>query len=227
MSLSNALNSAVSGLKAQSAALSSISSNIANSSTVGFKGTSTTFESFVNKSTFTTEATGGVVSSNVRNVGLQGDIQTSTTTTNLAVNGSGFFVVSDETADGAMRFTRNGTFDTDAEGYLANEEGDYLYGWPLDEDGNIATPNSSSLNGLEAINLANLTGAPKATSEIAFGANLPSDAATILATTLRYLTAWASAIPSASPGPRPPTILGRWTPTTRPCRRIPRSLRER
>lgn len=177
MSLSNALNSAISGLKAQSSALSSISSNIANSSTVGFKSTSTSFESFVNKTTFTTESTGGVVSSNYRNVGLQGEIQTSTTTTNLAINGSGFFVVSDETADGTMRFTRDGTFDTDADGYLANQEGDYLYAWPVDESGNITTANSTSLSGLEAVNLSNLTGTPKATSSIDIGANLPSDAA--------------------------------------------------
>lgn len=177
MSLSNALNSAISGLKAQSAALSSISSNIANASTVGFKSTSTSFESFVNKTTFTTESTGGVVSSNYRNVGLQGEIQTSTTTTNLAINGSGYFVVSDETADGTMRFTRNGTFDTDSDGYLVNQEGDYLYAWPLDENGAVTSTNSSSLTGLEAVNLSNLTGAPKATTEIAFGANLPSDAA--------------------------------------------------
>lgn len=176
MSLSNALESAFSGLKAQSTALSSISSNIANASTVGYKSTGTSFESFVNRSTFTVEQTGGVTATNYRTVSLQGDIQTSTTTTNMAINGSGFFVVSDETADGTMRFTRDGTFDVDADGYLANQEGDYLYAWPLDSDGKVTSANSSSLNGLEAVNLSDLAGTPKATTEVTLGANLPSDA---------------------------------------------------
>lgn len=176
MSLSAALNTAVSGLKAQSNALASISSNIANASTVGYKTTGTSFQSFVNKSTFTTESTGGVISTNSRNISLQGEITSTTTTTNLAINGSGFFVVSDESDGGTVSFTRDGTFDIDTYGYLTNDAGDYLYAWPLDEDGNVTSTNVSSVNGLEAVNLSNLVGTPAATTTVELGANLPSDA---------------------------------------------------
>lgn len=176
MSLTSALYSGISGLTAQSKALASISSNIANSSTVGYKTTTTEFESYVDRSTFTTASTGGVLASNTRNISYQGEIQTSTTTTNIAINGSGYFVVADATSNGEIMFTRDGTFSTDDEGYLVNQEGNYLYAWPLDENGNITSANSTSTSGLVPVDLSDITGSPKATTSASIGANLPSDA---------------------------------------------------
>lgn len=178
MSITNAMYSATSALTAQSKALASISSNIANSSTTGFKSTGTSFQSFINQTEAVDERTGGVLAYNTRNVSAQGDIQSSAVTTNLAVNGSGFFVVSDDSADGDIRYTRNGSFSTDADGYLSNSEGYYLYGWALDEDGSIAARNKGSVDSLEAINTTNIKGTPKATSTMGIDANLPSDAET-------------------------------------------------
>lgn len=178
MSITNAMYSATSALKAQSKALASISSNIANSSTTGFKGTGTTFQSFINQTEAVDERTGGVLAYNTRNVSAQGEIQSSAVTTNLAINGNGFFVVADESADGTIRYTRNGSFSTDASGYLSNSEGYYLYGWALDENGAIAARNKGSVDSLEAINTTNIKGTPKATSTMGIDANLPSDAAT-------------------------------------------------
>ncbi|WP_244433904.1 flagellar basal body protein, partial [Azospirillum sp. B506] len=66
MSLTSAMYSATSGLTAQSKALASISSNIANSSTTGFKGTQTDFTSYINKNTTVDEQVGGVIASNTR-----------------------------------------------------------------------------------------------------------------------------------------------------------------
>ena len=68
MSLTSAMYSATSGLTAQSKALASISSNIANSSTTGFKGTVTQFTSYINKTTTVDEQVGGVIASNARSV---------------------------------------------------------------------------------------------------------------------------------------------------------------
>ncbi len=178
MSITSAMYSAVSGLTAQSKALASISSNIANSSTTGFKGTVTEFTSYINKTTTVDEQVGGVIASNSRSISSQGEIETSSVTTNLAVNGEGFFVVSDDTADGGTYFTRNGSFSTDSDGYLVNSEGYYLSGWKLDDSGNVSAGNKTSVDSLDSINLSNIKGTPKATSTLGIEANLPSDAET-------------------------------------------------
>ncbi|HYF90249.1 flagellar hook protein FlgE [Azospirillum sp.] len=178
MSITSAMYSATSGLTAQSKALASISSNIANSSTTGFKGTVTEFTSYINKTTTVDEQVGGVIASNTRSISSQGEIETSSVTTNLAVNGEGFFVVSDDTADGGTYFTRNGSFSTDSDGYLVNSEGYYLSGWKLDDSGNVSASNKTSVDSLESINLSNIKGTPKATSTLGIEANLPSDAET-------------------------------------------------
>ncbi|SMH28658.1 flagellar hook protein FlgE [Azospirillum agricola] len=178
MSITSAMYSAMSGLTAQSKALASISSNIANSSTTGFKGTVTSFTSYINKTTTVDEQVGGVIASNTRNINRQGEIQSSATTTNMAINGEGFFVISDASANGAIAFTRNGSFSADASGYLKNDEGNYLYGWKLDESGKITASNKTSTDSLEAVNLTSIKGTPKATSTLGVEANLPSDAET-------------------------------------------------
>ena len=178
MSLTSAMYSATSGLTAQSKALASISSNIANSSTTGFKGTQTDFTSYINKTTTVDEQVGGVIASNTRSVSRQGEIQSSATTTNMAVNGEGFFVVSNKTADGGTYYTRNGSFSADSNGYLSNSEGYYLYGWAVGSDGTVTASNKTSTDSLEAINLTSIKGTPKATSTEDIEANLPSDAAT-------------------------------------------------
>ncbi len=178
MSLTSAMYSATSGLTAQSKALASISSNIANSSTTGFKGTVTEFTSYINKTTTVDEQVGGVIASNTRSVSRQGEIQSSATTTNMAVNGNGFFVVSDKTSSGGTYFTRNGSFSTDSNGNLVNSEGYYLYGWAVGDDGTVKASNKTSTDSLEAINLTSIKGTPKATSTLDIEANLPSDAET-------------------------------------------------
>lgn len=177
MSLTNAMNSATSGLLAQSKALASISSNIANSSTTGFKSTSTSFESFLNRKNLIDEDTGGVRAYNYRNITAQGDIEMTETSTNLAVDGSGFFVVSDETSEGDTYYTRDGSFSQDDEGYLVNSDGYYLKGWALNSSGEVSAKNANSTDSLTSINLANIKGTPKATSLMSVAANLPSDAA--------------------------------------------------
>lgn len=178
MSITSALYSATSGLTAQSKALASISSNIANSSTTGYKSTGTNFQSFINQTSAVDEQVGGVIAYNYRNIAAQGEIQSSTTTTNLAINGSGFFAVSDDSSDGDIVYTRNGSFSTDSDGNLVNSEGNYLYGWSLDSTGSIAANNRNSIDSLEAINTTTVKGTPKATSSLELDANLPSDAAT-------------------------------------------------
>jgi len=175
MSLSASLSSAVSGLTAQSAALAAISENIANSSTTGYKTKETSFEALVSASMKSSAAAGGVTTSLSRAMSVQGTISTSATSTNLAINGSGYFIVANSTTGVAadLAYTRNGSFSTDASGYLVNSEGYYLQGYPTDESGNVV---GGGVSGLETINLSNLTSPAEATSTVSIAANLPADA---------------------------------------------------
>ena len=176
MGLGAALNAAVSALQAQSKTLSIISDNLANSSTVGYKSVGTTFASLLTEETSaTTYSSAGVVASATQNVGAQGVISSTSTTTNVAINGDGLFVVTDDKDLSNTYFTRDGEFDTDNEGYLVND-GYYLMGWPTDSDGNVESTNVNNVDGLEPININRYTTSAAASTEVTLKANLPADA---------------------------------------------------
>lgn len=180
MSLSSALNASVSALKSQGTALAAVSQNIANASTTAYKTTSVSFESLVTGgSSSSAKASGAVTTSVFQNMTQQGQISTTSTSTNIAIDGSGFFVVSDslENTPSAYNYSRNGEFTADADGYLINNEGYYLLGQKTDENGNVLAVNSNDLNSLEPIDVASISGSAKATSEVTFDLNLPADAA--------------------------------------------------
>lgn len=175
MSLTGALNSAVSALKAQSSAMAMISDNLANSGTYGYKTTNASFASLVTAaSSSTTYSSGGVIARSVSNIAEQGLITATSTTTNIAISGNGFFPVSDTASGTSTYYTRNGEFSPDDSGYLVNN-GYYLLGWPTDADGNVVGGSSSAL---EAINISKVSSTATATSEATIKANLPAEAAT-------------------------------------------------
>jgi len=174
MSLTGALSSAVSALSAQSQAIAMVSDNLANSSTYGYKTTSASFSSLVNSSTSSSYSSGGVISSSRSNIAEQGLLVSSSTSTNLAISGSGFFVVSTSTSGTDVGYTRNGEFTTDSEGYLVND-GYYLMGWATDADGNVIGGESSG--SLTAIDTDIVSSIASATTETSIQANLPADAA--------------------------------------------------
>ena len=97
----------------------------------------------------------------------QGDTQQTTSNTDLAISGQGFFVVTDKATDvtstDARLFTRAGSFTADSEGYLKNSAGLYLQGWLADSDGAIAT-DPSDLTKLSSINVSSFGGTADATS---------------------------------------------------------------
>ena len=176
MGLGAALNAAVSALQAQSKTLSIISDNLANSSTVGYKSVGSSFASLLTEETSaTTYSSAGVVASSTQNVGAQGLISSTSTTTNVAINGNGLFVVTSDKDLSNTYFTRDGEFDTDNEGYLVNN-GYYLMGWPTDSDGQVQSTNVNSVDGLEPININRYTTSAAASTEVTLKANLPADA---------------------------------------------------
>lgn len=179
MSLNGALNASVSGLRAQSAAVAAVSENIANASTTAYKLREISFKSLVTGSSSRNFGGGGVVYDTTQNLRQQGQIQATDTGTNIAINGNGFFVVTDnlQNQPSGYTYTRNGTFKTDASGFLINDEGYYLLGQRTDDTGAVISTSSNDLNSLEPIDVNSISGTAQETQNVRFDMNLPADAA--------------------------------------------------
>ncbi len=128
MSIFGSMKTAVSGMNAQANRLSTVADNIANANTTGYKAVSTAFSSLVLPSTAGNYNSGGVQSSVRQAVSAQGDISYTTSTTDLAISGDGFFIV--QGADGTPVLTRAGDFTKDDKGNLVNSAGFTLMGYP-------------------------------------------------------------------------------------------------
>ena len=99
MGIFDALTTAVSGLQAQSFALQNISGNIANSQTIGYKETDTAFDALVSQAALGEQTAGGVFATSVASNRVQGTIQNETVATDMAINGNGYFVVTQPTGN--------------------------------------------------------------------------------------------------------------------------------
>ncbi len=183
MSIFGALYAAVSGLSANSNALGIISDNISNANTVGYKETSSNFETLVTQSGGPDlYSPGGVLSSPFYNVAQQGVLQAQSSPTDLAISGGGFFVVNSSSASsGGTSFTRAGNFSVDANGNLINAAGFYLQGQPLSNAqsqaiaaGNYNQLTATSLGSLQTVNVAANAGTASATANVSLIANLPA-----------------------------------------------------
>jgi flagellar hook protein FlgE len=174
MSLTGALNSAISALSAQSQSIAMVSDNLANSSTYGYKTTSASFSELVTGASSAGYSSGGVIASGRSNISEQGLLVSSTTATNLAISGSGFFVVSASTSGKDIAYTRNGEFSTDQNGYLVNDDY-YLLGWRTDAAGNVVGGESAGT--LSAVDTNVVSSTASATTSTSIQANLPADAA--------------------------------------------------
>lgn len=175
MSLTGALNAAVTGLRAQSQGLGIISDNIANAATIGYKSTSSNFASLVTQPpTGTSYTPGGVLPHPFTNVAAQGILQSTNSNTDVGITGAGFFAVTNSIdsvsakAAGEIGFTRAGSFTLDKSGYLVNNSGQYLLGYPITQ-----STSAGSLASATAIGLGKITGSAQATTNLTIGANLP------------------------------------------------------
>jgi flagellar hook protein FlgE len=172
------LNTSVSGMLADSNWLSSISQNVANANTTGYKNQETDFSTVVDAVSNTTP--GGGVTTSLRSLNaLQGNIVSSMTSTNLAVQGSGFFVVSDSSGD--LYLTRNGSFVADASGDLVNSAGYTLMGSAVQ---NGSAPPANALSSLQKVNVSSSGETASPTTSASIAANLPSTATPIAAANL-------------------------------------------
>ncbi len=179
MDIFSALQTSVSGLKAQSYAISNISGNIANSQTTGYKRVDTTFVDLMNEQSAKRAIAGSVLAQSQLTNTIQGNVIASQVATNMAINGQGFFTVLQKIGDangqtsfsGQTTYTRRGDFAPDKDGYLVNGAGDYLQGQNIDPT--TGQPTSTGL-----LKISNSTLPARATTNINYAANLPSTPAT-------------------------------------------------
>ncbi len=176
-----ALFASVSGLDSQSTNLSIISNNIANVNTTGYKAAQVEFETLVSGAGSSTSfASGGVTANNRQLVDGQGLLQSTSSPTDIAIQGSGLFVVnSAANGSGDVLYTRAGSFTQDSAGNFVNSAGYYLQGWPLNASGllpgapgNADTTSSANLSSLQTVNVENVAGKASPTSDVSVSANL-------------------------------------------------------
>ena len=178
MGIFDALNTSVGGLQAQSFALQNISGNIANASTVGYKGIDTSFEDLIpDATTPNKQVAGGVTAFAQATITTQGTVSTSTVATNMAINGDGFFSVQKPTSitdnvpvfEGVTDYTRRGDFQVNANGNLVNGAGYYLMGITVDPKTGNPTGNVP-----QVLQFQNNFIPAQATTAIQYAANLPT-----------------------------------------------------
>ena len=183
MDVFSALQTAVSGLRAQSFSLDNISGNIANSQTTGYKRIDTSFVDLIAEQAPRREVAGSVAAYSELTNTVQGNIASTGIGTNMALDGDGFFVVQKKTSDasgatvfsGSDLYTRRGDFSPDKDGYLVNGAGSYLQGSSLD-------PVTGQATGSGPIRISNAILPAKGTTTITYSANLPKTPATTNAT---------------------------------------------
>jgi flagellar hook protein FlgE len=182
MTISSSLSAGVAGLNANATRLATISDNIANSSTYGYKRASTEFASIVVGDTrgASSYSAGGVRASTIRLIEERGDLIGTGNPLDLAVAGRGMLPVLPEVALGSniadqpMTMTRTGSFRTDADGVLKTESGLVLLGWPADADGTIPPFPRDTLAGLQPVVIGANQTAADPTTFINLGVNLPA-----------------------------------------------------
>ncbi|MDD8022867.1 MAG: flagellar hook protein FlgE [Paracoccaceae bacterium] len=182
MSISSSLNAGVAGLAANATRLATISDNIANSGTYGYKRATADFESMVisSASNAGVYSAGGVRASTARLIDERGSLVSTTNAMDIAVSGRGFLPVIPSVAldnisgDQPLMMTTTGSFHTDSEGVLRTDSGLVLLGWPANADGTIPTLPRDTMAGLEpvVINANQTAGDP--TTLMNLGVNLPA-----------------------------------------------------
>ncbi len=171
MALSSALFSGISGLSTLGNAMQIIGDNIANVNTVGFKGSTFTFQDLLSQSTSTMSGTSqvgrGTALGDIYSSFEQGSFESTGNTTDLAIGGDGFFVMRESGSDN-LYYTRAGNFRFDKDGYLINPEGYVVQGWELDANG-------EDVGAIDDILLSSFTSAPQETAKVEVIVNLDSD----------------------------------------------------
>ncbi|HKZ97448.1 MAG TPA: flagellar hook protein FlgE [Hyphomicrobiaceae bacterium] len=174
------MRTSTSGMNAQANRLGTVADNIANSNTAGYKKASTEFSTLVLQSG-TSDYTPGSVETEVRyGISEQGGFEFTTSATDLAIRGTGFLLVADES--GATYLTRAGAFVQNGNGDLVNTGGYTMMGYPV--TGGVPNVVANGTAGLVPVNVGTLALQAEASTVGAFNVNLPSTATIVAAADL-------------------------------------------
>ncbi len=173
MGLSSALYSAISGLQSNSQAMTVTGNNIANSNTTAFKSSSTVFSDLLSaniaSSSGNSQVGRGSQVQTVQTSYSQGGFESTTNATDIAIQGSGFFIVN-APLSGTNLYTRNGNFSFDDNGYLVTADGYRVQGSTYNASGILESGNLSDIQ----VDLVSQIGAQQ-TENVSLQTNLDSD----------------------------------------------------
>ena len=180
MSLFGVMRTSVSGLAAQAGRLAAVADNVANTGTIGYKRSTVEFNTQVLDVNTGAYNSGSVNQVTRSEISRQGAIRASTSPTDLAISGTGFFVVQDGAGDTFL--TRAGSFLVDANGNLVNSAGNRLLGFDLRTTG--SAPVANGFGGLTPIEAGLLELSAVPTTEAQLLPNLPAGAPVVPAGSL-------------------------------------------
>ncbi len=173
------MSTALSGLMAAQAEISATSHNISNVGTVGFRSSRVEFADVFSSSPMSNQRTAIGSGVNVQRVAqdyTQGNVVTTGSLLDIAIEGQGFFAIQQAPIGAGMagetRYTRAGAFNMDATGRVVNASGDPLLAWPVGLDGVALT---NQLDQAIPLTIPPTLGAPVPTSNLRLQVNLPSD----------------------------------------------------
>jgi flagellar hook protein FlgE len=182
MTISSSLNVGVAGLSVNASRLATISDNIANSSTYGYKRAVAEFSNIVLNESAGSYVAGGVRTDSFRLVDQSGSLITTSNATDIAIGGRGFLPVTsasslnDVAGTQPFMLTTTGSFRPDDQGILRTASGLVLLGWPANTDGTLPTYPRDSAAGLEPVRVSLNQYAADPTTEVSLGVNLPATA---------------------------------------------------
>ncbi|MBU0673556.1 MAG: flagellar hook-basal body complex protein [Proteobacteria bacterium] len=186
MGISSSLYSSISGLNTMGNSMSVIGDNVANVNTIAFKSSRATFQDVLSQSVSTASGAAqvgrGVTLSAVDGLFAQGSFESSSTPTDLAIGGQGFFMLREPDNAEADNYSRAGEFRFDQEGNLVNPAGYFVQGWALDKS------SGERIGTIGDINLGKST-PPVATNQLSVIINVDSRENTE-PTELRLYDAW-------------------------------------
>ena len=182
MSISSSLNAGVMGLSVNGTRLATISDNIANSGTYGYKRSAVEFSSMVLQQASAAYAAGGVRVDTFKDITATGSLISTGSATDIAVSGRGLLPVTN--FDGIngiagnrdVMLTPTGSFFADQNGFLRTQSGLFLLGWVADSAGQVGNVSRNSGANLTPVNIATSAFNATPTSSIELGINIPADA---------------------------------------------------
>ncbi len=167
------------GLNGAQADISTISNNIANVGTTGFKRARAEFGDIFATSPLQNASSAigsGTILKSIKQQFTQGNIQSSLNALDLAISGQGFFALKPSLTSSQTVYTRNGSFSVNNDRYVVDSKGQYLQVFPVNADGSVT---STSISSAQNLQLPVNSGLPAATTKIQLGLNLPADATII------------------------------------------------